>query len=65
MAYSHQLGDRTFLQWRSPRPPPWHLSPGVVFHGDEDALTKVALNAPALDERLLARHNAEASVFTA
>jgi hypothetical protein len=65
MAYSHQLGDRTFLQWRSPRPPPWHLSPGVVFHGAEDALTKVALNAPALDERLLARHNAEAFVFTA
>jgi hypothetical protein len=26
-----QLGDRTFLQWRSPRPPPWRLSPGEFF----------------------------------
>ena len=30
-----------------------------------DALTKVVLNAPALAERLLARHEAEAFVFTA
>jgi FAD:protein FMN transferase len=30
-----------------------------------DALTKVVLNAPALAERLLARHKAEAFVFTA
>ena len=37
----------------------------LFFHGNEDALTKVVLNAPALDERLLARHNAEALVVTA
>jgi FAD:protein FMN transferase len=30
-----------------------------------DALTKVVLNAPVLAERVLARHNAEAFVFTA
>jgi thiamine biosynthesis lipoprotein len=30
-----------------------------------DALTKIALNSPALAERLLARHGAEAFVFTA
>jgi len=30
-----------------------------------DALTKVVLNAPALADQLLARHNAEAFVFTA
>jgi hypothetical protein len=37
---------------------------GHCFHGDEDALTKIVLNAPVLDEQLLARHNAEAFVFT-
>jgi thiamine biosynthesis lipoprotein ApbE len=30
-----------------------------------DALTKIVLNAPAVAERLLARHAAEAFVFTA
>jgi hypothetical protein len=48
-----------------PQAPPWRLSPGAVFHSNEDALTKVVLNAPALEKRLLARHNAEAFVFTA